>query len=56
MNNQENNRIHNRAFCAAALVWLALAVVLPLSNLWAVVLALFAMGITYFVVKTRAMK
>lgn len=56
MNEQEKNRTHNRAFCAAAAVWLALAVVLPLSQIWALVLSLLAMGVTYFVVKSRAIK
>ncbi len=56
MNEQEKNNIHNRAFCVAAVVWLILASVLPLAELWAVVVALIAMGVTYFVVKSHAMK
>ncbi|MFI3169260.1 MAG: hypothetical protein R3Y06_04870 [Faecalibacterium sp.] len=56
MNNQEKNRTHNRAFCATAVVWLLLAILLPLSEVWAIAVTLFAMGITYLIVKTRAIK
>lgn len=56
MNHQEKNRVHNRAFCASAVVWLILASILPQAELWAVVLTLIAMGVTYQLVKSRAIK